>query len=280
MLRREYPKFFDLFCYQVIRVGNPDTNLLKARLTDFITNTEIDSLYGQVNVRYNEIAAIESDLNQAFELYRHYFPSKIQPQLLTFISGFVHSIVCADSVLGIGLDMYLGKESPYYQALQFPQYKIIHMTSDYMTADALRGWLETEWILPDNHTDLVSQMIYKGKILVALQKLFPEKNDSILTGYSNAQLEWCSKSEKNIWSFFIDHKLLFSNEQNHIMKYLSEGPTTNGFPKESPANIGQWIGYKIVSAYMQQHPEVTLNDLLNDTDYKKILNESGYKPGK
>jgi hypothetical protein len=149
-----------------------------------------------------------------------------------------------------------------------------------MATDALHGWIETEWLLPDNHIDLVSQMIYKGKMLTAMKKLFPEKHDSVLTGYSNAQLEWCKQNEKNIWSFFIEHKLLFSSEQNQIMKYLSEGPTTNGFPKESPANIGQYIGYRIVNAYLEKHPDTELNTLLNEEDYKKILNESEYKPGK
>jgi hypothetical protein len=61
------------------------------------------------------------------------------------------------------------------------------------------------------------------------------------------------------------------------MKYVSEGPTTGGFPKESPGNLGQWIGYRIVKSYMEKQPD-NLMALMNENDYKKILHDSGYKP--
>lgn len=279
-MKQHYPDFFDLYCFQVIRVGDPDTSILKTRIADFTSNTDIDSVYRDVQSKFPEINFLEDKLGNAFAHYKHYFPEKNIPEVLTYISGFVHSIICADSVLGIGLDMYLGRESGYYPALQFPQYKINKLSQEYIVADAMRSWIETEWAFPQEQTDLISQMIYKGKILMVLKTLLPDEPDSILTGYSQSQIQWCEKSEKDVWSFFIDHKLIFSTEQNHVMKYVTEGPTTNGFPKESPGNIGQWIGFQIVDAYMKGHPEMTVNDLLKENDYKKILNESNYKPGK
>ena len=36
------------------------------------------------------------------------------PEVVAFVSGFNYSIVASDSSLGIGLDMYLGKEYEYY----------------------------------------------------------------------------------------------------------------------------------------------------------------------
>jgi hypothetical protein len=35
---------------------------------------------------------------------------------------------------------------------------------------------------------------------------------------------------------------------------------------------------KIVEAYMNSHPDLTLTDLIKETDAQKILRESRYKP--
>ena len=100
------------------------------------------------------------------------------------------------------------------------------------------------------------------------------------SGYSSSQLAWCRTNEKLIWSFFIDNKLLFSFDPNLMNKYVNDGPTTNGFPKESPGNIGQFIGWQIVRSYMKNHPGVSLQKLMEEKDLIKIYNESQYKPGK
>ena len=87
-------------------------------------------------------------------------------------------------------------------------------------------------------------------------------------------------NESRIWSFFIENKLLFSIDPNLMNKYVNDGPTTNGFPKESPGNIGQFIGWQIVKSFVKKHPETTLRKLMEEKDLMKIFNESGYKPKK
>jgi hypothetical protein len=49
-------------------------------------------------------------------------------------------------------------------------------------------------------------------------------------------------------------------------------------PIESPGNIGAWIGYRIVSAYMEQLNNKPTLDQLILTDPKTILAKSKYKP--
>jgi len=49
-------------------------------------------------------------------------------------------------------------------------------------------------------------------------------------------------------------------------------------PPEAPGRTANWIGWKIVKAYMNRHPEVTPADLLNIKESQKILDGSRYKP--
>jgi len=276
-LRKKYPRFFDLYFFQVVRIGSPDSSLMESRIREFVSDPDIQTIYKEVKSKYAELSAIDTKLSEAFRYYHYYFPKKTIPQTLTFISAFNNVIICSDSLLGIGLDMYLGKESTYYRSM-FPAYRIEKMEAAYIPSDAMKGWLQSEWVEPETNADLLSHMIYNGKILFALKKLMPGEEDTLLTGYSRSQLEWCVKNEKNIWSFFIDKKLLFASELNLIMKYVNEGPTTGGFPRESPGNLGKWIGYKIVKSYMEKQKTDNLAALMNEHDYKKILHDSGYKP--
>ena len=45
--------------------------------------------------------------------------------------------------------------------------------------------------------------------------------------------------------------------------YFNEAPFTKGLPKESPDRLGQYIGWKMVRKYMEQHSDLPLEKLLN-----------------
>ena len=63
-----------------------------------------------------------------------------------------------------------------------------------------------------------------------------------------------------------------------ILRFINDSPNTTGFPVESPGRSGVWIGWQIVRQYMKKHKEISLTELMNDTDYQQILNSSGYFP--
>jgi gliding motility-associated lipoprotein GldB len=279
-LKNKYRNFFDLFCYKIINSGTPDTMLLKDRLRAFSTDADMMEVYALSEKNYHDFTVVNRQLTDAFRHYKYYFPKKMIPPVYAFISGFNYAVVAADSALGVGLDMYLGSEAKYYPSLQYPHYKIVRMRKEYVAADCMRGWIQSEWEEDQTQSDLLSRMIYAGKILYCMNAMMPDVADSIKIGYTGSQLKWCTTNEKNTWSFFIDQKLLFTNDQNQVSKFINDGPTTNGFPKESPGAVGQWVGWKIVQAYMKNNTSVTLEQLMSNNDNKKILNDSKYKPGK
>ncbi len=279
-MKKKYGGIFDLFCFKIVELGTADTMLLKNRLDDFTTNKDINEIYRNSENIFHDFTPFDEQLTDAFRHYKYFFPTRPVPRVYTFISGFNYAVVAADSSLGAGLDMYLGADAKYYSSLQLPRYKMIKMRKEYLVADCMKGWIQSEWEEDPAQSDLLSRMIYHGKVLYCMSALMPGEEDSIKTGYSSSQLKWCNANEKNTWSFFIDQKLLFSNDQNQVAKFINDGPSTNGFPKESPGAIGQWMGWKIVTAYMKNNTSVTLEQLMNTADSKRILNDSKYKPGK
>jgi hypothetical protein len=220
------------------------------------------------------------ELTKAFRYYSYYFPEKIVPKVITIISGFSYPVVCDSTSLGISLDMYLGPAYRFYSTLEppLPNYLRSRMHKNYLVCDAMKGWAESDYGIDESSARMIDFMISNGRILYFLDKVVPETPDSIKTGFTDAQVEWCKANEKRIWSFFVDNKLLFSIDPNLMNKYVNEGPTTNGFPKESPGNIGKFIGWKIVQSFMKNHPEISLQQLMEEKDLIRIFNESKYKP--
>lgn len=277
----KYRAFFELYCSRMIRIHDDNDSLIASDLMHFITDNDIKEIHRKTDSLYTDTDDIQNELLEAFKYYVYYFPGKVIPEVITYISAFNYQVITADSMLGIGLDMYLGAENEnMYGSIGIPKYMFRKFTKEYIVNDCLKGWFQSEYEQDSVKNELLSQMIYQGKLLFFTSALAPGLPDTIKTGYTKEQLEWCIQNESNIWAHFIEHNMLYSTVIQEYIKYINDGPTTNGLPKESPAKIGAFIGWQIVKSYMKKHPGVTLEQLLEKNDAQKILNDSDYKPKK
>jgi hypothetical protein len=140
--------------------------------------------------------------------------------------------------------------------------------------------LITDDIFPDksNGKPLIEQMIEKGKQWWLLDKFLPGVPDSIKTGYTKDQLNWCKENEGLIWSFLLKNEDINSINPATIQTYIGEGPFTQGFSQEySPGNIGQWIGWQIVKKYADKNSSKKPAEIMG-ADAKIILEGAKYKP--
>jgi hypothetical protein len=100
-------------------------------------------------------------------------------------------------------------------------------------------------------------------------------------------MDWCRENELLIYNFFIQQNLLYNKEGHNIIPYITDGPYARGLEapnepvKKTPGNIGTWIGYKIVCAYMDQYPKTTLRQLTDEhADPSRFLDQAKYRPKK
>ncbi len=279
-LEKKHKTFYDLFTKYVIRSADKSDSLSKINLLNFVNDKDIQQVYKQTSGQYGDFSEIQNELTDAFKHYKKEFPAKIVPAIYTYISGFNYAVISADSLLGIGLDMYLGADSKYYPALGLPKYKTNNMRREYIVSDAVKGWAQSEYPADEKKKDFLSHIIYAGKLLYFQDALLSVTPDSVKIGYTADQLLWCQKSEASIWAFLISKKVLYSGNYTEYHKFISEGPGTNGFPPEAPSLLGNWIGWQIVRKYMAENKNVSLNQLMNEPDAQKVLTLSKYKPGK
>ncbi len=278
-LSNKYPDFFNLFTYRIIRIGGIGEEQFPDLLMQFITDTMIVNVEKLVDEEFADFQKTEKQINRAFKYYQYHFPEKQLPTVYVYVSGFNQSVVTAENIIGISLDKYLGRDCKYYQQLSTtPQYKILNMHKDKLVPDVAYAWGTAEFEETNKATNLMDNIIHHGKLMYFVDALLPDVHDSLKIGYTTEQLDFCINNEAQMWNYLVEKKMLFSSDRMDIIRYINDGPSTSGFPKQSPARAAIWIGWQIVRQYMEKHPEITLQQLMQNSDYQQILNDSEYFP--
>jgi hypothetical protein len=279
-LERKYPDFFTLFCYKIIQIGGTKQSDFSDRLLAFVSDFTIYKVNKRVGQVFPNLDETENELSLIFGNYATVFPDHPIPHIVTCISGFNQSIVIADSLIVICLDKYLGCDDEFYKLLYppVPEYMRYVMHPGKIPSDVIRSWIIGEFAYNDSRDNLMTKMIFEGRAMYCTRQLMPRKNDSLLWGFTPRQLQFCKENEKHMWTYLVEHKLLFENNKFIVSQYVSEAPFTKDFSKDSPGRAAVWIGSQIVNSYMKQNKNISLAELMKETDYLKILNLSRYNP--
>ncbi|MEJ7557408.1 MAG: gliding motility lipoprotein GldB [Pedobacter sp.] len=280
-LSKKYGIFYRDYVERIVGDGNYSGPQILSTLYN-------DKAYSDLNKEaegaFANIANIEGDLTQVFKYIKYYYPKSKTPRFISFVSGFAVQTPIGDQYLGIGLDMFMGKNSPFYKGIirSVPAYLSRRFAPEYVPTRVTETFAREE-LFPERDEDrtLISKMIHNGKILYFMDQVLNEElSDSLKIGYTSQQIEWCKTYEADIWGFFLENDLLFETDYQKIQVYLSEGPFTPGLgdKNQSAPKLGVWMGWQIVKKYMQENKDVTLQQLMAERDAQIILTGSKYKP--
>jgi hypothetical protein len=275
----KYGDFLPLFGY-VINAGEMDSPDFSAMLLGFCTDRQNNMVYADVESVFPSLDGLQSDLEEAFRHYLYYFPEKIVPKIYSCVTGFNTSLIIGDSVVGISLDRYLGRDTEYYPQLGLYNYIILRMAPEYIVSDVMYGWNSTEWDFDNmgySSENVLTQMIHEGKLRFLQRCMLPEVNDTVIFGFTSDQIKFCVNNESQMWTYLMENDLLFSSDQFVAQKLIGEGPFTSYFTNESPGRAATWVGFRIVESYMK-NSDTSLEELMADTDIQGILNGAKYAP--
>jgi hypothetical protein len=190
-----------------------------------------------------------------------------------------YTTIYANDKLLIGLEFYLGKDHKFYQSI--PAYIRQNFEERQMMPNVVQSFAEKVVSIGNNDT-FIAMMVASGKQLYLKDILIPDYTDAEKIGYTDQQILWSKENEAEIWKKFIEDNLLYSTDAKLAPRFINLAPFSKFYleiDNESPGRIGQWMGWQIVRSFMENNPEVTIQQLLK-MDAKVVFEKSKYKPKK
>ena len=217
-------------------------------------------------MKVNAPKQIETDLNKALARFHYYFPDYRMPkELVYYVSPLLtYFNVLNDSCLGVGLQI---STFDHYTKQQIPFHCVQNLVDDYLATNTK----------PNN---LLFQMIESGKRQYIIKTVSLNTVDTLLWDYSSVQLKAIQEQESAIWQYLNSENMLMSNERIDALNILGDANVNSLLGAPLPGNIGKYIGFRIVEAYMKKQPRSGFEDLqkLTKTVPSIIYAEAKYRP--
>ena len=274
----KYKGFAGIYFSGVVHFGN-QRDLIAETLPKFFADSTAQTLYADAMKQFPNFRKEEKLLTEAFRRGKFFFPTLPTPRIISCVSLLNQNLMITEEAIAIGIDKYLGADYPLYaKDPNNYDYVIQNWRPEKISPDIIYAWLFTEFPYERTNDRLIDELIYHGKILYMQKLLLPDVSAETIMGYTQEQWQWCIDQEQAMWKTLISEQHLFSTDHSLRLKYIKEAPFTLPFTQESPGRAGQFIGLRIVEAYMAKNQDITPQQLMKIADGQQILEQSGYNP--
>jgi gliding motility-associated lipoprotein GldB len=268
----QHPEFAETYL-QRSQYASPDS--LAKDLLAIHQDSALRVLYDSVKVEYPDLSEVQQDLENAFKYIRHYFPDFVAPKVYTFVSGFNSDLVVSEDLIVIGLDYFLPADHTFQPDVA--RYMAVRYDKSHLVPMIVLAISSKYNSINPQETTLLSEMIYYGKAYHFVKAILPCTSDQYIIGYTPEEIAECYDNEEFIWAHFVENELLYETNPFEIRKYIGEAPFTDAISTKAPGRLGRWLGWNIVDDF-QVAQDISLPDLMAESDSEKIFRQSGYRP--
>jgi len=262
------------------RPDYPNDSAFINMLYDRFTSPHIDTLLIETQKVFGDLSELKEEFNLAFANIQFYYPNFRPPKIQTVISGLETDLLVSDTLIVVGLDYFLGAGAKYKPNMY--GYMQRRYTKDFIVPSVLLLYGIDERFNKTQLTDktVLADMIAYGKAYYFGKHMLPCVPDSIFIGYTNEELQGAKDNEDLVYIRLVENEVLYSTSYQIKQKYIAERPKTLEVGEKCPGRIGTWVGWRIIDAYAERHPEMTLAAIMDMPDAEKIFKESKYRPEK
>ena len=237
-------------------------------------------LFSEINKTFGDFSDQKKTIKSIYQHIKYYFPQFTPPKVVTLTSDVDYSsrVIYADSLLLIGVDNYLGSKHRFYSDME--AYIAQELDKKYLPVDVALSFAEA--IIPSSrNTTFLDTMIHEGKVLYLAHKFLPTVSEEDLLKYTSEKYQWTEENEAQIWRYFIENQLLYSTDRKILTRFIDMAPFSKFYlelDNESPGGVGRYIGLRIVTQYMEKHPDALQK--LGIIPTEELFKEANYKPKK
>ncbi len=277
-LAHKYPDFLPFFIQEIARDPQKADASPEKALISFALAPQIRRLYDSCRVVFPDFEEQARVLAHLAHRYSVLFPQRPSLRFVVAITEFVGDAYAVnDSLVMIGLDMFLGENFSGYDPQYFPKYLRRQFSKEYLPVKVGLA-VASRVVGPPPQERILDHMITNGKILYLLDQLLPDEPEHRKMGYTEEQLAGCYANEAEVWARLLELKVLYEPLSHRNQKLVMPSPATDMVFQEAPGEIGSWVGWQIVKAYMRRHPNTTIEELIQWRDSQQLLERSKYKP--
>jgi hypothetical protein len=247
----------------------------------YLQDPIIQGIFKETQQVIPNVDLFQNQLSVALIRYLYYFPDATIPVFYTLIPGIdinTPSVYGFDNDVFINIDMYLGENYKLYGQYGMPKYISERCNQRYLLIDCFKNVIVYRHLPEKSLSTLLDYMIFEGKKLYFTKMMLPDTLDRNIIGYNQDKFVWAEKNQQEVWNYIIEKGALFSHHDKELKMYINETPYTKIFGNQSPGRLGTYIGWQIVKSYMEHNKDVTIQELLNNTNADEILKLSKYKP--
>lgn len=269
-MNTEAPQMTKLLYEEVLTIGDANDPNINTRFTEFFADPFLTKLTEDCEQQFPDLSKIEKQLSHGFGLLQKEIPELRIPKIYSIISALNQSIVVGDSILAFSLDKYMGKDYEPYQRYYYP-HQSRNMTPDRIALDCFKYYLlgNFPYCPKIGKHSLYQFIMYRGKIGWIVKKLLNYKHSNAdLLGYSIEEIEWCETHRDEVRTWLFQTPLLQRKDPMTIRMLTQPNPSPNINEKDLPPLFGIWIGMELIDNYMLKHPQTTIKQLLEKTDFE------------
>lgn len=226
---------------------------------------------------------LKKDLATLFAHIQYYFPKFVAPKVFLYSSAVQGVEIPVfykpeENWLFIDMAAFMGKGNHYYQGVDL--YLQESMNPENLVPTVSRALAEHIVPLDRAHRKFIDDIAYEGKLMMLQDAFLPNTSDVLKIGYSPEQEAWAKANEANIWNYFVENDLLFSDDARLIERFLAPAPFSKFYTEidnESAPKAGVFIGWQMCRAYFKQLPDTSLAEFILKTKGEDILKQSKYK---
>lgn len=264
-LKKQYPYLFPTMFHDSIWLNKAKDTLQK-------------EIFSEVNKIFPDDVFLKEELTLLFKHALYYFPDQNVPKVITVVSDvdYRNKVILTDSLLILGLDNYLGENHKFYQSIQ--KYYTKNMKKELLPVH-VAALLSQQHLSANKERTLLANMLQQGKEVYIKNILLPLKTDAEKLEYTEDELKWAQANESEIWRYFVERELLFSTDEKLLPRFIYPAPFSKFYlelDNESPGQIGKYIGWKIIVAFMQKN-KVSIKEMLS-MPAEELFRKSNYKP--
>ncbi|WP_296258344.1 gliding motility lipoprotein GldB [uncultured Phocaeicola sp.] len=268
------PRATRILIEDVLMLGKVDEPNINERMCAYYTDSVLFRLMLDAEEKFGDMRPIEEKLTEGFRELKKEVPSLPIPLVYSQISALNQSVVVGDSLLGFSLDKYMGEDYPLYKRYYYA-YQRRSMKPERILPDCFTFYLMSQYPFgwEKGRRTLFDVIMHQGKINWVVRKVLGIKSNAELLDYTKAEADWCKKNEKKLWKWMVSREYLSSTDPMIIRAYTHPDPNIILKGESVPPIIGIWIGMQLTEKFMKQHPDMSIETLLECEDFGNLTLE-------